>query len=112
MARRGRKSEAEARIERITWALMVGVFGILYIVPEGTLPNPFVPFSGAVILIGAAVYQYGHGWRVSPITWMSGTLMLLLALYNLTVDLDANFYGVTLMIFAGVIFIGVITGET
>ncbi|MFW5696526.1 MAG: hypothetical protein ACOCXR_01930 [Phototrophicaceae bacterium] len=108
----GRKSEAEARIERITWALMVGVFGLIYIVPEGQIPNAAVPFAGAVILLGAGLYQYSQRWRVSPMTWIAGTVMLLLATYNLTFDETANFYGFTLLVFAVVIGVGVLTGET
>lgn len=110
----GRKSEAEAKIERVTWALMVGVFAIIYLATdqEIDLPNAFVPFAGAVILLGSGVYQYQHRWRVSPWTWIGGTALLMLALYNLTFDETANFYGISLLIFAGIIMIGVITGET
>lgn len=109
---RGRKTHAEARIERVTWALMVAIFGLIYIVPSEDIPNALVPFAGAVILIGAGLYQYGRRWRVSPTTWIAGTIMLLLAMYNLTLDSSANFFGVTLLIFAAVIAIGVLTGET
>lgn len=112
--RRGRKSEDEARIERFTWALMVGVFGVIYLAGEQavSLPNAFVPFSGAVILLGSGIYQYQHRWRVSPWTWVGGTILLLLAVFNLTVDAQASFYGISLLVFAGIIFIGVLTGET
>jgi hypothetical protein len=112
--RRGRKSQAEMKVERITWMLMVGVFAVIYIAEDQafTIPNPFVPFAGAVILLGAALYQYGQRWHVSPTTWIAGTAMLMLAIYNVTVDGTANFFGVTLLIFAGVIGVGVITGET
>ncbi|GAB4325156.1 MAG: hypothetical protein Kow00117_12990 [Phototrophicales bacterium] len=110
--RRGRKSRAEARVERTTWFLMVLVFAVIYILPEGTLPNPLIPFSGAVILLGAGVYQFQHGWRVPPTTWIFGTIMLMFAAYNVSVDLNANFYGVTLLVFAIVLGIGALTGET
>ena len=115
MAKRGyRKSQSEAKVERLTWFLMVLVFAILYIVPpeENNVPNWVIPFIGAVILLGSGVYQYGHKWRVSPTTWIAGTVMLLLAMVNLYIDTSLNFYGLTLLIFAGVIGMGVLMNET
>ena len=115
MARKGRKSQAEAKAERITWFLMVLVFAGLYVVePEQqeAIPNWIVPFSGAVILLGSGFYQYRHHWQVSPVTWIAGTLMFMMALINFQVDPDLNFYGITLLTFAAVIGVGVLTGET
>lgn len=111
---RGRKSEAEAKVERFTWFCMILVFAFLYMLPEdgNDIPNWIVPFSGAVILLGSGMYQYKHHWRVSPITWMSGTFMMLLAAINLSVNENMDFYGVTLLTFAVVIGVGVLTGET
>lgn len=113
MARR--KSDDEARVERITWFLMVGVFAIIYFIDPETqesIPNWIVPVSGAAILLGSGIYQYTRRWRVSPVTWVAGTVMLLLAAINLSVNPDQNFYGITLLVFAGVIGVGVLTGET
>jgi hypothetical protein len=107
-----KKSQAEARIERFTWFAMVLVFAVIYIVPDGTIANWMVPFAGAVILLSSGLYQYMRRWRVSPVTWMAGTLMLLLAMINLTVSPDQNFFGFVLLAFAVVIGIGVLTGET
>jgi Na+/melibiose symporter-like transporter len=113
MAKSRRKSRQEARIERFTWFFMVLVFGILYILPEqNNLPNWVIPASGAVILLGSGFYQYIRRWRVSPITWIIGTVMLLLTMINLYVDPDQDFYGITLLSFALVIGFGVLTGET
>jgi hypothetical protein len=111
----GRKSQAEAKVERFTWFCMVAVFAVIYMLPEsadGNFPNWIVPFSGAVILLGSGMYQYMHHWRVSPITWMSGTFMVLLTAINLSVNENMDFYGVTLLTFAAVIGVGVLTGET
>lgn len=113
--RRDRKSVQEAQAERFTWFLMVLVFAILYILPpEDTagLPNFIVPFCGTVILLGSGVYQYRHGWHVSPVTWIAGTLLFMLVLINLQVSSEQDFYGITLLTFAGVIGFGVLTGET
>lgn len=108
----GRKTDAEARVERVTWFLMVLVFGVIYFLPEGTIPNPFIPFSGAVILLGSGLYQYSKRWRVSPTTWIAGTILLMGAVANFTVMPNFDMYGVTLLTFAGVIGIGLLTNET
>lgn len=110
----GRKTEPEAKVERVTWFLMVMVFAVLYLFPpqENNIPNWIIPFSGAVILFGSGIYQYGRRWRVSPVTWIAATILLLLTLTNLYVNPDQDFYGFVLLTFAGVIGIGVLTGET
>ncbi len=108
----GRKSDDEARIERVTWFLMVLVFGVIYFLPEGTIPNPFIPFSGGVILLGSGLYQYSKRWRVSPTTWIAGTGLLLAAIANFTAFPNFDFYGITLITFAVVIGIGLLTNET
>lgn len=107
------KSERERRVELATWALLVLVFAILQILPpENGLPNYIVPLSGAIILLGSGLYQYSQRWRVSPITWIGGVVMALLAYYNLQIDPAKNFVGEALLVFFAVIAFGVITGET
>lgn len=107
------KSEREARIERLTWGALVLVFALLQFVPEtANIPNWFVPFSGAVILLGSGLYQYRRGWRVSPVTWTGGVLLAVFAFYNVRMNPSANFLGLSLLIFAIVILFGVISGET
>lgn len=113
--RGGRKTEREGRIERVTWFLLVMVFGILYILPEteaNQIPNYFVPVAGAVILIGSGLIQYGQRMPVSPITWIGGTLMMALAFYSYAVDPTRDLLGIALVVFALVIGFGVLTGET
>jgi Na+/H+ antiporter NhaD/arsenite permease-like protein len=110
--RTSRKSVAEEKIERMTWFFLVMVFAVLFIVPEENVPNWAVPTAGAAILLGSGVYQYSRRWRVGPMTWIAGTVMLLLAMINLYVDADQDFSGFALLAFAAVIGIGVLTGET
>jgi Na+/melibiose symporter-like transporter len=112
MAKRRRKSEDEARIERVTWFLMVLVFAVLYVLPDASVAPWTVPAAGAVILLGSGLLQYLRRWRVSPVTWIGGTVMLLLALINVYVEPDQNFFGIVLLTFAAVIGFGVLTGET
>ncbi len=112
-SRTRRKSEAEARIERITWALLVLVFAIVQFLPTTTtLPNFFVPLAGALILLGSGAYQYSRHWRVSPVTWIGGAFMTLFAFYALQVNPAQNFTGACLIVFFAVIIFGLITGET
>jgi hypothetical protein len=40
-----RKSDAEARVERLTWFLLVIIFAALNMLPERTIPNAIIPFS-------------------------------------------------------------------
>jgi hypothetical protein len=110
----GPKSKAEAKIERATAMLLVAVFAVMYITEQQNidLPNALVPFAGAVILLGSGLYQYGQRWRVSPWTWISGTVLLMLTVYNMQIDPNANFYGISLFIFAIVLAVGLFTGET
>lgn len=108
-----RKSLAEARVERLTWALLVLVFGIVELLPtSAALPNYFVPFAGALILLGSGLYQFMRRWRVSPITWIGGAFMALFTYYNLQVNPAQNFTGPCLIVFFVVIIFGLVTGET
>lgn len=113
--RTGRKSEAEARIERLTWALLVLAFAVFQLLADegtGALPNWFVPAAGAAVLLGSGLYQYTRRWRVSPVTWIAGSVMLFFALVNLYVNPAANFLGAALLVFLLVIVFGLVTNET
>jgi len=108
-----KKSVAEAKVERITWFLLVLIFALLNIFPNLTFPNWVVPLAGAVILLGSGVYQYTNKWRVSPMTWIAGSLMLFFVLMAFMFGFnDFPFLGPSLLIFALVIGFGILTGET
>lgn len=107
-----RKSFAEQRIEQTTWALLVGVFAVLYMLPEGTtVPNWIPPLAGALILLGSGFYQYTRGWRVAPVTWIGGSLMLAAVYYGMQMNPGRDLLGFTLLVFAAVIGFGLVTGE-
>ena len=108
------KSSGEERIERLTWFFLVMVIALIHIIREGgmTLPNWVVPFSGCVVLLGSGMYQYSRRWRVSPTTWLAGALLAALALINLYVSPNSSFLGLSLIVFAAVILVGLLTGET
>lgn len=104
------KGEAEARVERLTWFFLVVIFAVAQILE--TFPPVVVPLAGAGILLGSGLYQYSRRWRVSPVTWMAGALMAGLAYVNLQVNPNRDFTGLALLVFAGVILFGLLTGET
>jgi len=105
------KSQGEARVERLTWALLVLIFAIPLLI-DISIPNGFVPLAGAIVLLGSGAYQYSRRWRVSPITWVGGSLMLFLSILNLALDSERDFTGWALAVVAVVIVFGAITGET
>lgn len=107
-----RKSEAEARVERVTWFLLVAIFGIINLLPSDALPNAWVPLAGALVLLGSGLYQYARRWRVSPTTWIAGSIMMVMGLYSIYVNPRTELIAPSLLAFAVVIGVGVLTGET
>lgn len=109
----GGKSDAEAKVERLTWFLLVMIFGLLSVVPKNTISYAVVPFAGALVLLGSGIYQYARRWKVSPVTWIIGSVMLVFGLYGLYVNPNAEYLpGLALVAFAVVILVGLFTGET
>lgn len=96
----------------MTWFLLVIVFGFASLIEADAIPNWMVPVAGGLILIGSGAAQYVRRWRVSPITWIAGTLMFLVAFYGFSVAPGADLLGFSLIVFALVIGAGVLTGET
>ncbi len=106
------KSPREARVERLTWVLLVLAFGVVRLLEDAGVPNWMLPLSGAAILFGSALYQYTRRWRVSPVTWIAAGLMAFFTYYSLQIDPTRDFSGLALIVFAGVILFGVLTGDT
>jgi hypothetical protein len=109
-----RKSQGEANIELMTWAALVLVIGLGILSQENsfTLPNWFIPGAGAVVLLGSGVFQYSRGYRVSPITWLAGMVLVLFLAYGMYVNPQQTFGGISLIVFFLVILFGVVTGDT
>lgn len=113
-----RKTKAEMKVERMTWFLLVLVFALTSIARDNlglttdVLPNWLIPGAGAIILLGSGMYQYGKHWRVSPLTWIIGAVLLIFALLNLLIDPTLDLTGLSLLAFAIVILMGLMTGET
>ena len=110
--RRRTRLAKEDRIERVTWFLLVLVFAIFSLLPEdNTIPRWMVPFLGSIILLGSGFYQSSNNMRVSPITWIAGSALFFMGLFNLYAP-TVDFVGLSLVVFAAVIGFGVLTGET
>ncbi len=109
----GRKSAKELRVERLTWFALVAIFVISSIIPEGTpIPNAVTPFAGGMVLIMSGIYQYAKKWRVNFVTWIAGTLMLVMAAYNVTTRPDLDLAFMVIILVAIVIAVGIFTNET
>lgn len=107
-----RKSEAEARVERITWGFLVLIFAIIYFLNDVVFPTYVVPFAAAAVLMLSGIYQYVRRWRVSPVTWVAGTVLIVLGLYSFQINQNFDPFGFSLITVALVIFAGLLTGET
>ncbi|MFZ4813582.1 MAG: hypothetical protein ACOYL5_03525 [Phototrophicaceae bacterium] len=113
-----RKGRGEERAERITWFALVLIFALLSVAEDNfglnssVLPNWLVPLSGATVLLGSGFYQYSRHWRVSPVTWIAGSLLLVFGLVNVLVEPTLDLTGLSLLSFAAVILFGLLTGET
>jgi phosphatidylserine synthase len=113
--RQDSKKPKEARIERLTWGLLVLIFAVIYLAPEATidsLPNWLVPASCALVLLGSGMFQTVRGWRVSPVTWLGGILMLVLTILAFYVLPQNTFMLETLLVTVAVIAFGTFFGET
>ena len=108
------KSYGEERIERLTWFFLVLAIAGVQIAQQGgmALANWVIPFSGCVVLLGSGLYQYSRRWRVAPTTWLAGALLAGMTLINLYVSTNSSFLGISLVVFAAVILMGLLTGET
>lgn len=110
--RRRARLAKEDRIERVTWFLLVLVFAVFNLLPEdNTIPRWMVPFLGSIILLGSGFYQTSNNMRVSPVTWIAGSALFFMGLFNLYAP-TLDFLGLSLVVFAAVIGFGVLTGET
>jgi K+ transporter len=126
MARRrggGGKTKEEAKVERLTWLAMAGVFILLsFVDSENLLPDYMIAVTISLILFASGIYQFmqvrdNQRWRVSPFTYIVATGLMLLAIYegvamnrnwfSFPLDLRLISLGATVFIIA----LGVITNE-
>ena len=82
---------------------LVAIFVVANIVPEDTaIPNALdtVHRRGTVLIVSGLYISMSKKWRVSFVTWIAGTLMLVMAAYNVfnKPDLDLSFVVIMLLL--------------
>jgi uncharacterized membrane protein YccC len=109
------KSKAEVRFERYTWIALVAVFGALYTFPDlGAAPaaNYLIPGIVAIIALGSGFLQYFRGWSTSPVLWIVGVLCGAIAFFVWNYNPAFNPAAIVLLMVAGVIVFGILSGDT
>ncbi len=107
--RRERRME-ERRTEIVTFVLIMLLF-VFYIAFPGRIPVAWVTLLGGVILTGSAIYQSQRRWRVNPMTWVGGAVMLIAGIFALNGSALPGGIFLPIIIFAGVIILSFVTGE-
>jgi len=109
--RRERRSE-ERQIETLTFGLIIVLF-VLTFMFESLRNNPtMVTVIAGAILVGSAVYQWQRRFRVNPMTWFGGAIMLGAGLLGFQGGRGVPL-GIFLpiLVFGGVILASLVTGE-
>jgi hypothetical protein len=109
--RRERRNE-ERRVETLTFILIILLFVFTILLP-GKISVAWITLLGGIILTGSAIYQNQRRWRVNPMTWVGGAIMLIVGLLSLNGYPVLNSFGMLLPIgiFAAVIVLSFVTGE-
>jgi hypothetical protein len=105
--RRERKNE-ERQIELASFGLIIVLFAITLLYP---MSPATVAFIGGGILTGAAVYQWQRRWRVNPMTWIGGIVLLIVGLFGLQGRGVPYGMLLPLAVFGLVILASFVTGE-
>jgi signal transduction histidine kinase len=107
MARR--KTGQEAKVERLTWFLMVIAF--LLMTNNG--------FDGAatlgvvsIILLISGLYQWRKRWSVGPAVFLMAGIGLLITLYSFWQPLPFDLSLAPFVLIVAVIFVGIITNDS
>ncbi|PMB48277.1 hypothetical protein CEN41_01725 [Fischerella thermalis CCMEE 5330] len=107
MARR--KTGQEAKVERLTWFLMVITF--LFMTNNG--------FDGAatlgivsIILLISGLYQWRKRWSVGPAVFLAAGIGLLASLYAFFQPLPVDLALVSFILIIAVILVGVVTNDS
>lgn len=106
---RGRRRDFERRFERAAYALILGLLLITLIMPG--LRADFVTLAAGAILTGSAVVQSSRGWRVNPLTWIGGILLLIIGFLNWQTDAIPGGIAFPLLVMGGVLLLSVLNGD-
>ena len=83
--RRERRRE-ERQVELASFGALIAMFMISLIVH---LNPATIATIGGGILVGAAVFQWQRRWRVNPVTWIGGAIMLIGGIFAVVIIASA-----------------------
>jgi hypothetical protein len=114
--RRDRRSE-ERRVELMTFMSVVILCVVMYVnYPQQPHLSPrWVTVIGGCILLGSGFIQASRRWRVNPMTWVGGAVMLTVGIISLQpgstpASLPLGLY-FPILAMGGVLLASFITGE-
>lgn len=105
------KTSREARIERITWVVLVLIFVIVSRDEGRLIPIEIVPYLCAAVLFFSGIYQISQGYGTSFILFMVVTALVGVGLWGSLGNPFIDPTLISLLLVIGVIGIGVITNE-
>jgi hypothetical protein len=107
--RRSRRS-SERQVELFSFLAIVVLF-LLQLMAGTAFPTMTILLLGAMVLLGSALYQSSRRWRVNPMTWVGGALMLVFAVLGLQGTPVPLGPLLPLAIFGAVLVASFVTGE-
>jgi uncharacterized membrane protein YhaH (DUF805 family) len=107
--RRSRRS-SERQVEMFSFLAIVLLF-ILQLMAGAAFSTVTILLLGSLVLLGSASYQTSRRWRVNPMTWIGGALMLVFAILGMQGNPVPLGPLLPLGIFAAVLVASFVTGE-
>jgi hypothetical protein len=107
--RRSRRS-SERQVELFSFLAIVMLF-LLQLMAGSAFPTMTILLLGSIVLLGSAIYQSSRNWRVNPMTWIGGALMLVFAVLGMQGGAVPLGPLLPLVIFAAVLVASFVTGE-
>jgi hypothetical protein len=105
-SRRERRG-GERQVELVTFGLIIVLFLISLLFP---LRSEVIAFIGGGILTASALYQWQRRWRVNPMTWIGGIILLILGIFGVQGRMGFSIM-LPLAIFGFVLLASFLTGE-
>jgi hypothetical protein len=107
--RRRERRREERSVEMVSFGLIIVLFAVTLLYPN--ISPATVSFIGGGILTGAAVFQWQRRWRVNPMTWIGGIVLLIAGVLGLQGREVPYGMLLPLAIFGLVILASFVTGE-
>ncbi len=107
--RRRERRQEERTVELVSFGLIIVLFAITLLYPG--INTATIALIGGAVLLASAVFQWQRRWRVNPMTWIGGAVMLivgLLALQGYPMPLGIF---LPMLVFGAVIIASFLSGE-